>query len=514
MPAATGSEEAQPPPRRNGRHPAGNPRFLSPPEPSGDGRGQTALLGALGALLVASTVALGYFLPLSAGRMARSSAGLLTELPHWAFLAAHRSAAFDDPAFVAALVIAASVAAFGACVAATWLTWRRGTPRRDRIIVISAGVLAALLNVGALPNENSNIWNYILRGRVAAVHGENPYVVAAREFPDDPITPYAAARNTRYPGGKYPGWMIWNVAMARIAGDDPVTNLLAYRVMLLLFSAMNVWLVAGLARRLIPQRALAGIALWAWNPIVIMNGQAKTDTVMVFYLLLGMTLLVRGRKTAAGAPLALSVLVKLLTAPLLAVAAIAEARAGRWRDLAFSAAAATGAALIVGLPFLIGVMEKFLGEVVWATESTSNLVTGPDWLGVSLRVGFAALVVGIGLTRDGSSPHLFRGWAIVQLYFSLFFAKFGSADYHMTLFAIVAVTMGPRILIPSLALGFGSFLFDEWYRLDAGTFHMPDLFPFDSHAVLLIPLAAVAVGYVLMRRAGWLSASRRPAPPQ
>jgi uncharacterized membrane protein len=302
--------------------------------------------------------------------------------------------------------------------------------------------------------------------------------------------------------------------MARIAGDDPVTVLLAYRTMLFLFSALNVWLVARLARRLLPELAPAGFALWAWNPIVIMNGQSRTDTVMVFYLLLGMTLLLGGRRIAAGAALGLSVLVKLLTAPLLAVAALAEIRARRWRDLALTAAPAVGAMLLVGLPFLIGVTDRFADEVLYVTESTSNVVEGPDWIAILLRAGFAVLVLAIGLTRKGGWFDLFRGWAIVQLYFSLFFAKFASADYHMTLFAIVAVTMSRWIVFPALALGFGSFLFDEWYRVGSASFRLPDLFAFDARVVLLLPLIAAAAGLFVVRRSGWLSSATRPGPPR
>ncbi|MBZ0267105.1 hypothetical protein K8I85_03035 [bacterium] len=474
----------------------------------------TATLVALGALTVASTVTLGYVIPLSAGRLERASAALIPELPHWAFLAAHRSAALDNPNVVAAVLILASTVAFASCIAATCLLWRRGASRHDWMVIATTGILSALLNVGAMPNENSNIYNYMLRGRVAGVYGQNPYVTAASEFPDDPITPYAAARNTQYPGGKYPSWMIWNVAMARVAGDDPVTNLLAYRTMLFLFSALNLWLVARLARRLVPAIALAGFTLWAWNPIVVMNGQCRTDTVMVFYLLLGMSLLVGGKRVAAGAALGLSVLVKLLTAPLLAVAALAEIRARKWRDLAITAASAVAAMLIVGLPFLIGVTGQFADEVLYVTESTSNVVSGPDWIAIALRAGFAVLVLAIGLTRNGSWLHLFGGWAIVQLYFSLFFAKFGSADYHMTLFAIVAVTMSRWVVFPALALGFGSFLFDEWYRVGSATFHLPDVFSFDARAVLLLPLIAAAVWLILARRNNWLSDASRPDPPR
>lgn len=516
--AVRAARDSTPGPRGPGiRPPTGRRTKDTPMPPSGDARSPVRtvpILVALGVLTVLSTATLGYVIPLSAGRMERSPAGLIPELPHWAFLAGLRSPALDDPGFVAMLLIVAATVAFAACAAAVCVVWRQGASRRAWIVIAATGLLSALLNVGAMPNVNSNIYNYILRGRIAGVYGQNPYVTAAKEFPDDPLTPYAAARNTLYPGGKYPGWMIWNVAMARLAGNDPVTNLLAYRSMLFLFSALNVWLVARLARRLIPGRALAGFALWAWNPIVIINGQSRTDTVMVAYLLLGMTLLVGGKRILSGAALGLSVLVKLLTAPLLAVGGLADLRARRWRELVITAASAFAAMALVGLPFLVGVPDKFAEEVLYVTESTSNVVSGPDWVAIGLRAGFGLLVLAVGLTRDGTWPHLFRGWAIVQLYFSLFFAKFGSADYHMTLFAIVAVTMSRWVIVPAVALGFGSFLFDEWYRVGSANFHLPDLFSWDARAVLVLPLLVAGAWLVYAWRTGRLTDASRPAPPR
>ena len=90
---------------------------------------------------------------------------------------------------------------------------------------------------------------------------------------------------------------------------------------------------------------------------------------------------------------------------------------------------------------------------------------------------------------------------MVQLYFSVFFAKFGSADYHMTLLAIVAVTMRSYVVAVALAVSFGAFMFDEWYRIGSQTFRPPDLFPFESRVVLLIPLVvcALGLGAVLIR---------------
>ena len=52
---------------------------------------------------------------------------------------------------------------------------------------------------------------------------------------------------------------------------------------------VGIALVAMILRELSPQHLLAGTILFGWNPIVSNFGTGKTDTVMVFFLLLGAT---------------------------------------------------------------------------------------------------------------------------------------------------------------------------------------------------------------------------------
>ncbi len=475
--------------------------MLSAP-PAGAPRRHVVLL--LAACFAASAVLLTQLAPLGAGRLSKPSAALLDDFAWWSFLADLRPAFLDAPAGVAAVLLAGSGLGFLACFGLVWLTWRGGDAWTRRVI-LSVSIGATLLSVFAPPTMNTNPYNYMYRARVMAEHGENPYSTPAGEFPDDPMAEFANPSYVHSPGGKLPSWMILNVAVAWLAGGNVAANLLLLRFTLFLLGAGTVFMVARTAERLIPEKAVAGLALWAWNPIFLMNIQTRTDTVMVFWLIAGLWLISGGRRHLAVAALTLSVFVKIFTVPFLAVAALADLRARRFRPLAVGSLAALGAAVVIWLPFLDGLTPELVASYAGLANSPGGGGSGAaaSWsIRPLLLVGFAALILFVGWTRRDQGRHLVAGFAAVSLYFSLFFAKFASSDYLLTLLAVVAVTMGTRTVLLTGALCLSFFLFDVWYTAGTSTFVLPDLFPFPRRWVFFVPIAAglLFVGVVVWRR--------------
>ena len=451
---------------------------------------------ALGAVLLASTLLLAWAVPLTPGRLEHPAATLLPRFPFWAFLAANRPAFLDQPGTFAALLLLACGASFAVCALAVRLLWTVG-PRRDlTAIVLGVGVLSLGVTAVAPPNLNSNIWNYMARGRVAAAHGHNPYLTAVDEFPEDPIFPYANHDHTGNPGGKPAAWMVFNIAWAWLGKGDPVRTLFVYRGGLLLFSVGTMLVLHAAARRLRPGRDLAGLALWAWNPIVLMSSLGRTDTVMMFWLVLGSWLLVSGRRRLAVIPLTLSVHVKLVTAPLLAVAALAQARRREFKELAIATAIVAATTVVIWAPFYSDNAGDLVEGYAYVATSAEGSVGGAAKKVAT--AGFALLVLLIGLTRRGDDLHLLEGWVIIQIYFSLFLAKFASADYLMPLIALVALRMDWRAVLVTFALGLSYFLFDQWYLVGAENFPLPDLFPFPRIVVFFLPPIG-AVFYLAVR---------------
>ena len=109
-----------------------------------------------------------------------------------------------------------------------------------------------------------------------------------------------------------------------------VVNVLAFKLIGGVFLAASAGVVAAILRRQAPERALAGVVLLAWNPVVLVEtlGQGHNDIAMVFWVLAAAWALIGGRYTLAILALVLGALVKFLPV-LMLPAALAIA----WREL-------------------------------------------------------------------------------------------------------------------------------------------------------------------------------------
>ncbi|HKF94943.1 MAG TPA: hypothetical protein VKB96_10175, partial [Gammaproteobacteria bacterium] len=327
------------------------------------------LLVCLAGILLVDSVYAAFVLPQAPGRMAEPSAELIAWLPLWSFVVALPLPIPRHGHTLAIMLLVTCVVKFAAYTCAIYLAWNLPFSRGRLVVVVGAALLFFLVAVAALPNVNRDIYNYILSGRVAAVYGANPYAFAPDRFPDDPLYRYASARYTGYAGdNKMPVWTLLNIVLARLGGDTPAANLLLYRTLFLLFNIGNVALIARILRMVTPQRQLAGLVMYAWNPIVVAYGQSKVDTVMIFFLLLAVLALLQEKRKLVLVVLGISALVKLITLPLLAVYWLYLLRARGARELVISTALLALTVLALYAPFwygpeLLGMQLRLLGNV-------------------------------------------------------------------------------------------------------------------------------------------------------
>jgi hypothetical protein len=464
-------------------------------------RRRMVLTAILGAVVVLDAAYYAFCLAQSPSRIMRPGAALVADFGLWSFMRDHGVPIPGTPTAMAVAVVLCAAVGFVAYAGVVVLHWNRSDRRATWLVCGFAGA-AFTVSVFAMPTVNSDVYDYILFGRVAAVHHEDPHLRFPDEFPEDPIYPYSSHQYTGKPDNKLPAWTLLTVGLAEVGGDGPVTNVLLYRSALAGLNLASLALVAFIVRRIRPEATTAAVALFGLNPIVAFLGQSKTDSVMAFWLLVGAAFLVAGRRRLAAAGMVLSMFVKLITFPLVAMYWLRELRYGRAATVAADALVAGGVVLLLYAPFTRG-LDLFLDHLGLLRGGADN-VGGP--LRAVCVVGFLLLLAGIGLTRKDTHLSLFRGWAVVALAFAVLLSRPALSWYLIVPVAAVAIACDRRTVIALIPVTAGSFLLNTW-RLQNTPAH--DL-PSGTALAVLGVLAALAV----LGAAGtalWLRAGGRPA---
>ncbi len=494
--------------------PTGGSASPAAPTPSDPGRpldGRSILaLAALGAILFVATLYYAFVLPLTPNRIDRPSAGLVDVSALWTWLAGLPWPVPGDATTVAVSLLAFGALSIGAYCLAVLLTWRRAATRRALAVVLVPASIILVVSAVALPTQSSDIVDYLLSGRVAAVYGESPYVVPPDAFPDDPLRPYASGNYTSDTEAKPPVWIAGAVGAAALtAGLGPAEMVLVGRFLFLALTFLNIGLIAAVLARWRPEHLVTGLVLFAWSPIVAMHGPFRFDTLMVTFALLGALLLVYGRYSAAMAALTVSVLVKLLTLPMLAVSVLGDLVARRWRQVLITGLIAVGITILVYLPFDGGVtrvMEHLgFGSSVGGTYPPSLRY---------LFLGLAVLaVLWGGFHARGEIEGTLQGWALVGLA-SIPLAPLGWAWYVLVPIAVVSLSGERRKTALLVAMSSVAFVADTWVRTDSDRYPLPvPLGLSRTEAVILavVAVAILAIGVAIVQRVRVQSARRATA---
>lgn len=236
--------------------------------------------------------------------------------------------------------------AFAACLAAAFVAYAAGLLllRRQGGRFAVVAVLACAIQLAPLAAPlllSSDAWTYWDYGRIAAVHGANPYRAVSEDYPRDPAAPYvgAAWRDSSTVYG--PAFTLASESFARIDSRDAIAWI--YKAL----AAAGMLAAAFLAARLSRRPAYA-LALVGWNPVlaVHMAGGGHNDSWVAALVVGAVWLGRRGRVQWAGVAWCLAILVKwvpLVLLPLRAVQARATGR--RVGHLGFAATAVAVAAL-------------------------------------------------------------------------------------------------------------------------------------------------------------------------
>lgn len=189
---------------------------------------------------------------------------------------------------------------------------------------------ALLLTALAMPPLlSTDVFYYGITGQIAYEFGGNPHLVPPLRFPESRLLPYNFW--TDFPSPYGPLWTSVSAAVVAIVGDSPIVVSGAFKLLGAGSVAASTVLVYSIARRLAPDRAAQATALWAWNPLVLLEsaGTGHNDSLLAVLLLGALWLLLRGRSTSAWSLASLTVLIKLTAAPAVGLFAVGRLNWGK-----------------------------------------------------------------------------------------------------------------------------------------------------------------------------------------
>jgi Glycosyltransferase family 87 len=273
--------------------------------------------------------------------------------------------------------------------------------RRGGVRLAVVGVLAALVQLAPLAGPlllSTDAWTYWDYGRIAAVHGGNPYRDTPSDFPDDPAFPYVGAdwRDTTSVYG--PAFTLASEPLALAAGESADAAAWIYKSL----GAAAMLVATGLAAFLARRRELAA-AFVGWNPLLAIHfgGGGHNDAWMAALTLGALGFAAAQRRRLAGVAWALAILVKWVAVVFLPLRALeARATGRRVGHAGFAVAALVVAGLATwryGLEWLgaFGPLARNANEETrFAIPHRLEQLGLPHWLAVgSLAVAFCLAYV-------------------------------------------------------------------------------------------------------------------------
>ena len=186
-------------------------------------------------------------------------------------------------------------------------------------IIVLAGIVLRSMLLGSPPQLSDDSYRFLWDGNLA-LHGIHPfahtprYVLEHFSVPGNDVALFQLLNSPDY-HTVYPpvGQAVFRCA-AWCAGGNVFWGVMGLRVALLAGEIMTMWALVRYLRRAHPAYVRVGTALYALNPLVILEtvGNCHFEGLMVGFLVLGLLALDQDKRGLAGVWWALSVAAKLL----------------------------------------------------------------------------------------------------------------------------------------------------------------------------------------------------------
>ncbi|MBI3379785.1 hypothetical protein HY029_03465 [Candidatus Gottesmanbacteria bacterium] len=134
--------------------------------------------------------------------------------------------------------------------------------------------------------------------RIVTIYHQNPYIHSALDFPSDLWTRFMHWTHRTYPYG--PIWLLITLPFSFLGFGKFVLTLFNFKFLFTLFHLGNVYFIYKILTKLNPKLSLLGTALYAFNPVVLIESLVSphNEVAMLFFLLLGIYFISSGKNSA------------------------------------------------------------------------------------------------------------------------------------------------------------------------------------------------------------------------
>lgn len=158
---------------------------------------------------------------------------------------------------------------------------------------LKLALLISMILLFAYPAFSYDVFNYIFDARILVEHGVNPYTHTALDFPDDTWTRFMRWTHRTYPYG--PTWLPLTLPFYLLGLGKFTLTLLSFKILCYLSYLGGAWAITSLLREHNPKWMEVGLALYVFNPLILIEGlvSAHLDMVMAGIMLVGIGLVSR-----------------------------------------------------------------------------------------------------------------------------------------------------------------------------------------------------------------------------
>ena len=278
-----------------------------------------------------------------------------------------------------------------------WVYWlvfravRSGKSSFSLPAILLTTTLFAIFLWQTVPFNATDVYRYVIRGRIQSVYGESPFATPPNQFPDDAFADFAGEwADATSPYG--PVWELTAGLTTRLSGENLLAGLLMFKgmaVFTFLLNTVLIWLLLAESKTAVRS---AYTLLWAWNPalLLIFIADGHNDGLMIMWLLLGLLVSRRGHPTAGFLLMLLAPLTKpigVLALPFFFLAAVRTMPNWKMRGK-FVLFTTLGAVLLIALTFL-----PFGSPLDLVTRLTREIAAVPGF-SLAVMLMFSTTLVG------------------------------------------------------------------------------------------------------------------------